>query len=143
MYLDLDLLLEKTEYVHRISNHPVHILNDSKGLSSSSFIPFCQFGKEMKLMGVKNEHFNVPICNSFKTYVLDDQLCYQVDLNQFKSKFSAINMKLGLMMLVDNNENRQFTWNNEKRKHENEIQDWQLKEEIDKKTFTVHIGTLG
>ena len=60
-----------------------------------------------------NDNFSVPICNSFKAYILNDQLCYQVDLNKWKRKFSPKNLKLGVTFFVDNNEERQFSWNNE------------------------------
>ena len=102
--------MESFEPLHIISNHPVHILNDKNIFSPSSFIPFCQFGKDMKIMGVKDENFYVPICNSFKPYTLNDQLCYQVDMNKLKFRFSAETLKLGVTFLIDNNEDRQFSW---------------------------------
>ena len=136
-------MLDTSKLIHKASNHPVHIINDEKILSPSSFIPFCQFGTEMKLMGVKNTNFTVPICNSFKDYILNDQLCYQVDLNNFESSFSSKSMKFGLMFLVDNNEDRQFSWKTLNKTVLTDDKEWQIKEEIAEQTFTIHIGTLG
>ena len=37
-------------------------------------------------MGVKIDQFAVPVCNSFQAKVLNDQLCYEVDLNELSNK---------------------------------------------------------
>ena len=68
------------EYIQEISNHPVHIMNTLNELSPSAFIPFCQFGEDTNLLGIKNTKFKFPICNSFKPKILENQLCYQIDL---------------------------------------------------------------
>ena len=111
---------EYSEYVHKISNHPVHIFDSNYMMSPSALIPFCQFGTNMQLMGVMNGNFSVPLCNSFKSYVLNDQLCYQLDMNRFKSEFSAENLKLGVTFLVDINEDRQFSWDIDDNNKENQ-----------------------
>ena len=61
----------------------------------------------MSSMGVRIEEFDVPVCNSFKAKVLNDQLCYEVDVNQFFSKESIEKgLKVGLVFLLDYNEDR-------------------------------------
>ena len=65
-----------------VSNHPVHLKKENGELSPSAFIPFCEFGGDMSAMGVKIEEFDIPVCNSFQAKVLNDQLCYKVDLNR-------------------------------------------------------------
>ena len=40
----------------------------------------------MSAMGVKIDQFDVPVCNSFQAKVLNDQLCYEVDLSRFSDK---------------------------------------------------------
>ena len=35
-------------------------------------------------MGVNIKQFDVPVCNSFKAKILNDQLCYEIDLNKLK-----------------------------------------------------------
>ena len=93
--------------VHELSNHPVHINLDS-GKSSSSFIPFCQFGGRNDDVGRNIEGFSFPVCNAFKAKVLNDQLCYEVDVNKYVNKdTSEEDLRAGLTFLVDYNEDRQ------------------------------------
>ena len=100
MFLDLTTL-----------NHPVHILDIDKQISPSAFIPFCEFGGEMSAMGVEIDQFDVPVCNSFQAKVLNDQLCYEVDLNTFSDKNNIENeLELGFNFLMDYNEDRQVTF---------------------------------
>ena len=51
----------------------------------------------------------VPVCNSFKAKILNDQLCYEADLNEYKSARTNVdkNLKLGLVFFMDYNEDRQ------------------------------------
>ena len=37
----------------------------------------------MSAMGIMLDLFDVPVCNSFQARILNDQLCYEVDLNPF------------------------------------------------------------
>ena len=110
--------LQESELVHKFSNHPVHIKDDDK-FSPSSFIPFCQFGRDIDIMGVDVEHFDIPVCNSFKAKILNDQLCYEIDLNQYKINFTAESLDAGLTFLVDLNEDRQFKWHRKDHKNSN------------------------
>ena len=101
-----------------VLNHPVHIINNEGQLSPSAFIPFCEFGGSMSAMGVKIKQFDIPVCNSFQDKIFNNQLCYEVDLNRFskKSKIKT-ELKFGLILLMDYNEDRQVTF----RQEENEI----------------------
>ena len=74
----------KIEYL--ISNHPVHIMTKDHQMSPSAFIPFCDFGGNMSAMGVMIDQFNHPVCNSFQAKIINDQLCYEVDLNAYYDK---------------------------------------------------------
>ena len=61
-------------------------------------------------MGLQISQFDIPVCNIFRETVFHDQLCYEVDLNQFKFKdkrFKNQDTKLGLSFIVDTNEVRQ------------------------------------
>ena len=49
-------------------------------------IPFCGFGTNLSTMGTKIDQFSVPVCNSFKATVLNDQLCYELDVNEMIDK---------------------------------------------------------
>ena len=62
----------------------------------------------MSAMGAKIDKFNDPVCNSFQAKVLNDQLCYEVDLNKFSDKNNIKNeINLGFNFLMDYNEDRQ------------------------------------
>ena len=80
-------------------------------MSPSSFIPFCEFGGNMSALGVKIDQFDVPVCNSFQAKILNDQLCYEVDPNFYvKSVVTKSDLKLGLTLLLDYNEDRQTSF---------------------------------
>ena len=93
-----------------ITNHPPHFMTHDNQLSPSAFIPFCDFGGNMATMGVKIDQFDVPVCNSFQAKILNDQLCYEVDLNLLSQKYNIKReLKLGFNFLMDYNEDRQVT----------------------------------
>ena len=59
-------------------------------------------------MGVKIDQFDGPVCNAFRTKIINDQLCYEVDLNTFANKNNIKReLKLGFNFLLDYNEDRQ------------------------------------
>ena len=60
----------------------MHIQNEDGSTSPTALIPFCQFGGDMSIMGVKMEEVDVPVCNSFRPKIVLDQLCYTVDPNK-------------------------------------------------------------
>ena len=92
-------------------NHPVHMRSGVNNMAISSFIPFCDFGGNMSAVGVKIDQFDVPVCNSFQDKILNDQLCYEVDLNKFSNKNNIANeLKLGFNFIMDYNEDRQVTF---------------------------------
>ena len=92
-----------------ISNHPVHIVDENgKIVSPTALIPFCEFGGNMSIMGVKLEGFQDPVCSSFRPKVFRNQLCYEVDPNEYKKKLGGNNRDtIGLTFLVNFNEDRQ------------------------------------
>ena len=63
-------------------------------------------------MAIKTDHFDVPVCNSFQAKVLNDQLCYEVDLNELSNKNNLKReLKSGFNFIMDYNEDRQLTFN--------------------------------
>ena len=95
-----------------IINHPVHIITKDNQTSPSAFIPFCDFGGDLSLMARKTDLFEVPVCNSFQAKVLNDQLCYEVDLNELSNKNNLKReLKSGFNFIMDYNEDRQLTFN--------------------------------
>ena len=59
----------------------------------------------MSIMGTQIDQIDVPVCNSFRPKIIRDQLCYEVDPNEYKDK---INLKgeLSLSLFIDCNEDR-------------------------------------
>ena len=61
----------------------------------------------------------------FKTKVLNDQLCYEVDVNDLKTEtISDMDLRRGLTLLVDYNEDRQVDINqvdDEERENDSEL----------------------
>ena len=64
----------------------------------------------MSAMGVRIDQFNVPVCNSFQAKMLKDQICYEVDPNQFKTHSIENDLELGLAFFMDYNEDRQVSF---------------------------------
>ena len=63
----------------------------------------------MKVVGIKSEKFDVPVCNTFKTKVRNEQLCYQIDLEEYKDITNIEKqLKEGLVLILDYNEERQL-----------------------------------
>ena len=101
-FLFIDKLL-----LQKVSNHPVHILNDERKFSPSSFIPFCSFGKEF--IGAKINEYDIPVCNIFKPKNYLDQLCYETNLDDLKnSQKIEKQLEMGLTLVLDYNEERQM-----------------------------------
>ena len=95
--------------MQKVSNHPVHILNSEGQFSPSAFIPFCIFGNNMTGLGKNIDAFEVPVCNVFLAKVWNDQVCYEMNLNQFKDeKNIKYQLKYGITLVLDFNEERQF-----------------------------------
>ena len=91
----------------RTTNHPVHILDQDGELSPTALIPFCEFGRDMSVMGVKIREFDVPVCNSFRPQIIKDQLCYTVDINDFKDRID-LKGELSLSLFIHYNLDRQL-----------------------------------
>ena len=80
-------------------------------MSPSSLIPFCGFGRNMSTMGVKIDKFDIPVCNSFTERVLNDQLCYEVDPNNFIQRKNILEgFKTGITLVLDYNEDREVLY---------------------------------
>ena len=95
-------------YLFIVSNHPVHILSEDGKISPSSFIPFCEFGGDMSQVGKKIKQFESHVCNCFKAKILNDQLCYEVDLNRYSNRKNVkAELKLGFAFLLDYNFEKQ------------------------------------
>ena len=80
-------------------------------MSPSALIPFCGIGRNMSAMGVKIDKFDIPVCNSFTERVLNDQLCYEVDPNNFIQRKNILEgFKTGITLVLDYNEDREVSY---------------------------------
>ena len=129
--------------IHR--NHPVHIIDGKRKMTSSSFIPFCEIGGNMSIMGTKVDQFDVPVCNSFQARILNDQLCYEVDPNQFiTSRQNLENVfETGLTFLVDYNEDRQVILDDTYNKVANKNLVEQFEKAFDNQKMLIYLNTIG
>ena len=119
---------------------------DIKGkMSPSSFIPFCDFGGNMSVMGKKIDQFEIPVCDKFKPKILNDRLCFQVDVNEFTDQIDKQKaMKKGLIFFMDYNEDRMITerGNDIQAALTNDLYDVQKK--VDRKEDAlIYIETIG
>ena len=89
-----------------IVNHPVHIFDRDQTLSPSSFIPFCWFGDKL---GMSTDNFSVSVCENFKPKLRNDQICYEIDANEYLQrgleKSESITRNI-LYFIVDENIDR-------------------------------------
>ena len=86
-------------------------MDQSGNLSPTALIPFCEFGGNISVMEVKIDQFDVPFCNSFRPKIIQDQLCYTVDPNNYKDKID-LKGDLSLSLLINYNENREMDLKN-------------------------------
>ena len=64
----------------------------------------------MTVVGAKANQFDDPVCNSFQATIVNDQRCYEVDLNRFSNESNrAKELELGFYFFMDYNEDRQVT----------------------------------
>ena len=87
----------------------MHIITQNKHISPSAFIPFCEFGGNISsTIGIKIDNFEEPVCNIFQATILNDQLCYEVDVSRFVNKDNIKqDLKSGFAFIMDYNEDRQ------------------------------------
>ena len=99
----------KNAYIQAITNHPVHILNNSDSFSPSAFIPFCDLGGNMETVGTNNKEFPIPVCSAFVKTILNNQVCYKIDINEYikEVKFDG-QEKISLNLFLDYNEEKQY-----------------------------------
>ena len=97
----------------------------------------------MSTMGIKIDQFDVPVCNSFHAKVLNDQLCYEVDLNTFSDKNNIEKeLEIGFNILMDYNEDRQVTFDQNISKKELGLANNVAASDENKHAF-VYLDTIG
>ena len=93
--------------LQKVTNHPVHIIDQDNEMYPTAMIPFCEFGGNLSVMGVKISQFNAPVCNSFRPKIIRDQMCYTVDPNEYKNE-NDLKGELSLSLFIHYNEDRQM-----------------------------------
>ena len=128
----------------KIINHPVHIITEEEKTSPSAFIPFCEFGGHMLAVGVKIDQFDLPVCDSFQAKILNNQVCYEIDLNRYFDENST-DIESGFNFIMDYNEDRQITFNMlkaNKRKRKGLVGEAKLTSDHDQQAF-IYLETIG
>ena len=95
-----------TEYIQKVSNHPVHVVDSQHLLSPSASIPFCALGDDMNILGQSVPNFSIPTCNKFRPIMLEGQQCYQLDVDEFSTDMDRKQKSQGLVFMMDYNEDR-------------------------------------
>ena len=92
-------------------------------------------------MSHRIEHLQLPVCNSFQAKILNDQLCYEVDLNDF-SENKKHELQSGFVFIMDYNEDKQVQ--NDKDGHQNQMAG--LVRRVVKSNYkqkaTIHLNTI-
>ena len=110
----------------------------------SAFIPFCGFGGNSEVLGKLFENFSLPICSSFEPIILNDEVCYELNIEERFPNFAGEDLQSGLLLLIDLNEDRQF---HSPTKHEDLLNDndiiKQLSAKADEAKMKIYIRTIG
>ena len=127
------------------TNHPVHFKTKTGKRSPSAFIPFCDFGQKMNKVAEKIDEFEIPVCNIFQDILLNDQLCYAVDLDLVSNQDNIIDeLKLGFIFMMDYNEDRQVTFDRVTiEEHEDDKLGSRFLEKDDTQHATIYLNTIG
>ena len=98
----------------------------------------------MSRIGVKmDDEFDLPVCKGFRDKILNDQLCYEVDPNEFNElKSSEDAMKKGLSFLVDFNEDRQVFYEKETVKKDDNLYE-KFSQTINNEKLMIYLDTIG
>ena len=95
--------LIEDQNLSQLTNHPVHVIDKEP---TSSFIPFCWLGVDLDVSR-ESERFSLSVCNSFKPKLRNDQVCYEMDPNDFLKKDQS-SKNLVLYLILDENKDRQI-----------------------------------
>ena len=98
----------------------------------------------MSSMGVKINLFDLPVCNRFQAKILNDQLCYEVDLNKISNKDNIENeLKTGFVFIMDYNEDRQVTFDKISIQLEDKGLVSRMVESHDNEQASIYLDTIG
>ena len=95
--------------LQRVTNHPVHIVDENGQLSPTALVPFCSISNNFSAMGIKIDQFDVPVCTVFRKKLVRDQICYTLDLNQIRIKNDLKEKVVHFSFFIDYNEDRELS----------------------------------
>ena len=98
----------------------------------------------MSSVGVKIDQFDLPVCNSFQAKILNDQVCYEIDLKKFSKGNNNNAVVSGFNFIMDYNEDRQVTFDlgASKRKMKGLVGVAEIKSYHDQQAF-IYLDTIG
>ena len=125
----------------------MHIVDDSGDISPSAFIPFCSFGGNLSLVGTNIDQFHSPVCTAFKQKIVNDQVCYEIDVNRFKGDVDwEESLQFGLSLVLDTNEEYDVSklLAGEEQIETNDVEDELLNSyhRIEQDKFTIFLNTI-
>ena len=94
----------------------------------------------MNNLGQKIYEFEVPVCNVFAAKNWNDQICYELDLNKLKNEDETYQLKDGILLVLDFNEERQFAKEGNSEKVEKIRNYFYVDEDT---SVQVHLDTIG
>ena len=106
----------------------------------------------MSLLGRKAKGFQDPVCSAFTRKIVNNQLCYEIDLNRFRDQVNwEESLQSGLSLVIDTNDEydvRKLMTENRNIKTEEDVLDsyfknnWQEKFSIILKTISKYLFPL-
>ena len=99
----------------------------------------------MSLLGRKAEGFQAPVCSAFTRKIINNQLCYEVDLNRFRDQVDwQESLQSGLSLVIDTNDEydvrKLLTENGNIKTEENKLDPYQNKQLQGK--FSIFLKTI-
>ena len=119
--------------ISRVSNHPVHMVDEEGNINPSSFIPFCSFGDNQFFNNLSdfNPELGMPVCDKFRPTMLDGRLCYRVTMDSFSQDITTQSGRgAGLNFIMDYNTERME-------------QDIEQQQHIENREAMIYIETIG
>ena len=84
------------------------------------------------------------MCSSFQAKIVNDQLCYEVDLNRFTNRDNKENeLKLGFAFIMDYNEDRQVTFDQDFKEEDEDGLVNRIAKSDDDKHASIFLDTIG
>ena len=84
-----------------VSLHPVHLTDSMERLLPAALIPICLYQASTSLLGLPGDKVTFEACGKFKSYQLEGQLCYSLDLKDIVIRGSKTGKENGLLIVLD------------------------------------------